>query len=194
MPPGSCSTAPPANSTMTASHCKPASNLASTAQSELSNNGGWSPGDAKKARVKSAAPFGAKEVLAPSCVSWRDRQRRVCRRPAANGRPRMGDLDGTFQEATSGLTGGQAPGQAGRPRRLFIPINRVRPLLDWVERALYARLASSDRESFWKTRPSRHRQKERVSISFCCPLLLPLRHSYGAPASLAALRNIKHDG
>lgn len=33
------------------------------AQSELSNSGGSPPGDAKEARVKSAAPFGAKESL-----------------------------------------------------------------------------------------------------------------------------------
>lgn len=66
-------------------------------------------------------------VLAASCVSWRDRQRRVCRRPAANGRPRMGDLDGMFQEATSGLTGDQAGGQTAPS---VIPINSVRPLVE----------------------------------------------------------------
>lgn len=101
----------------------------------------------------------------------------------ANGRSRMGDLatrTACFKRPQAGRRVDRRPARAGRPRPSAIPINGVRPLArdqhcmrDWRREVV----------SFWKMKTPGRRSGSR-----CFPaafLLLALRHSYGAPASLA---------
>lgn len=140
---------------------------------------------------------GAKLVLAPSCVSLRDRQRRVCRRPTANGHPRMADLDGMFQEATSGLTGltgltGDQKRRAGRAAHLFpLIVSETHCMRDW-RRAKSARNLGVEllEDENCCPHPAKVAGLDASAALRCC-----LCDTFtGHPPAWQALRNIKHGG